>query len=288
MEKLPSHGSFDIDGTLTHEKQVPAEIITGFKDIQSAGMITTVITGKGRPHAQHLFGQMLKQVISPTTIAGFENSGRITTLGGHENIQYFPLLQEEITAFLLKVPLLDLDFFAYYRENPRDKSVLWTTGNNDHAAELKSKYEFFANITNDPLTSIAQRMTSDQPCMLAMKPRDPAITADIFQELTGINLNCVRNEGAIDMNHEGINKGHGVLTMRDILDLRLGILPNLQLEQMMVAGNDLNDISMLNLPVGQRVIVGNKLDGIIAMPHVNVSTAIELGQHLSKLAKQDQ
>lgn len=263
-------GLFDVDGTIRSQGTISPEIERGFRNLwETEQAITTVITGRGYIRLREMLGDKWQKIISTELPVALENAGRIATQAG-ENIRYYPLNQNEIISTLQIVSNSPSEvlFVAHFPERVEQKPVLWTPDRKE-AEKFQEQYGHFADITTSPLSDLEKRIRQDNPCMIMVKPRSPEFKNEFK------NANAVFNEGEINIMTSGVNKGKGVEDISSIMDIPL--------IDFMVAGNDDNDIPMFDLPIGVKIVVGDRLkDRLVSEKNIIfIPTTEELGKYLS-------
>jgi HAD superfamily hydrolase (TIGR01484 family) len=262
-------GLFDWDGTLKTKEGVPQEVLDGLDHLHRNNVLTTLVTGRGYARIRESVKGNWDKIVTPNTPVMLENGGRFADRDGSENMRYFPLQRREIAGILEAIPRGEVDFMAYFPEAISQRAVIWTP-NASKAEELAKNYGHFADISAEAIQSLEKRMRREKPCMLAIRA-DFATTREYPTDLS-----VTTNEGFININSEGVDKGRGVIEVSDMLDLSLA--------EVLVAGNDHNDIPMLSIPGTQRVIVGQALAGVLSIPpgFTSVATPADLGKYLQQ------
>ncbi len=260
---------FDLDGTIKIRDGIPHEIFAGIEHIQSQDITTTIMTGKGKDHLRRTLGANWDTLISQNSPVGLENGGRITNTSGTENIRYHALSPDEISAQITLLESGELPFLLYVPENPNQKAKVWLKNEREAALFSDTDYLHY-DIFTAPITELHTQIRQDNPCMFVFQPYSAGFRAEIPRD-----INIVSNEGVLHMNAQGINKGSGVLDLASITGSTLN--------EIMIAGNDENDIPMFELPVNRRVLVG-EYEGIMSMPDLTkVADVNGLGSYLSLL-----
>jgi hydroxymethylpyrimidine pyrophosphatase-like HAD family hydrolase len=268
-----SIGIFDINGTIQDREGVPKQITEAFKEMGRRGLRTTVATGRGVVRAKELLGEALPTVVSPGMPISVENGGRLSTLDG-KNLIYHTLSSDVQTSTLdvLSTQKSDVEFAAYYPRDSRRGISLWTPTGNVPASFTK-RHGDFGELHTDTVADLGKRMLDDEACMLIVKPRDIALAT----AFAGANVEI--NEGELNILNGGINKGRGVLDIAEFTGTPLN--------QVMVAGNDHNDVSMLELSVGRKLFVGDNEVNLVDERIIQLATPYLLGRYLKKLAISD-
>lgn len=264
-----SIGIFDINGTIQDREGVPKQVTEGFDAMARAGLRTTIATGRGVTRAKELLGDTLAAVVSPDMPISVENGGRLASLDGENRI--FHRMSADVRKSTLDVLASeqdDIEFVAYYpRDNSRGIS-LWTPGGKVPTS-FAERHGSFGELHTDTVLALARRIEEDEACMLIVKPRDISL-ADAF---SGANVEI--NEGELNILNDGVNKGQGVLDIAEYAGVSL--------DQVMVAGNDYNDVSMLDLPVGKKFFVGDNEVSLQDDHVIRIATPALLGDYLKEL-----
>ncbi len=270
MEQLRL-GVFDVDGTIRKKEGVPQEVKNGFKHMWEKGALTTVLTGRGYARMREMLAPDWNSIFSSQVPVGLENGARISNLDGTQNIRYFPLTETEIASTLDIIRKGDIEFLAYFSESVEKRATIWTPEER-LVTNLQTSYGHFADINSDPLNTFYHQLRQDRPCMLAIRPRNFEMKNDFPS-----GTNVVYNEGTLNLMGDGITKGKGVVEIADILDIPLA--------NVVVAGNEENDLPMLQLPVGRKYFVGTPVFAITSMPEniIAVATQEDLGKSLQTL-----
>jgi len=267
MEKLRL-GIFDVNGTL-RERDQPIQISTldGINNIHSRGMRTTVVSGRGYRRLAVLLGNQLNEITSPGLPMGVEYGGRIISRDGKKNEDYSPIPEDALINILGDPE--NIHFAVYFPEVPTADAVLWTPPTNKaNVPELEDKYGYFAKVTTDPFATFMQRLIDERPCMVAIKTRDPQYYVHFpFQNITAIE-NSPDTFAIVSS-----NKGQAVRIISQLTDIPL--------EEILIIGNDVADIPMLNLPARKKLIVGGRiqLPGVESIPSTEA-----VGAYLQQLS----
>lgn len=268
MIKETRLGVFDIDGTISTDEIIPSEVLKGFEEMWHSGVTTTVMTGKRYVRVRESLGANFGRIISPNAPVAVENAGRITDHDGTNNLYFFPLAKEEIITALLALREQEVRLVMYSPEDTRRKPLLWVPPQ-EKVDEMASRFGHYAEIIVGTKTDLEKRMQQDKPCMITFNPYD----ISFINELLSQKLNAFANEGLIAINAEKAGKGSGV----NALGEHFGYNP----EEIMVAGNGLNDLPMLNLAGINRIVVGSDITGFVTTPYTQVDNPRELGTWLS-------
>lgn len=236
---------FDIDGSLLVPGCPPPE--TTVRDItilQQNGIHTTVGSGRGYP-------RIMKNIapIKPNCPLICEDGGLLANhldgsiLVSHPLVaQYINTLKpvfESGDVFLAAFLPLGQSQYIFYSDSTKESSEFIASLSKPYSQSLCSQHY---PVTEWP--KFLLEATSTHKCVkISIKPKE--LKSLRFPE--GIEQSL--NEGIHNVNPPGINKGTGVLDLAERLHIHLS--------EVVVIGNDYNDIPMFKLPVGAKVVVGN-------------------------------
>jgi len=262
-------GVFDLNGTIhPGEKGVSAKIRAGFGKLSERNIATTIATGKGLSRAQSLLGQEWSLFVSPNKPVSMENGGRLSSQNG-SNLRYYRLERETITSALdvVNTHLAEVSFIAYYPQNPDQNPFLWTPQRSSGIAymDFRRRHGVPEMVSSQPITELVQIITEDSPCRLIVNFNEPEMAEVFYGASTAVNGNDV------NILEQGVNKARGVMDIAEITETPLN--------EIFVAGNDQNDIPMLLLPVGRRLLVGSAITETIP-DIVRLSSPEDLGDYL--------
>jgi hydroxymethylpyrimidine pyrophosphatase-like HAD family hydrolase len=237
-------GVFDINGTIQDSTGIPPSVVDAFSALWSAGIQTTVATGRGFRRTQELLLNNFDYIISQTLPLIVENGARMVDRRG-QNIVYHQLPPDIVDSAVSVIARRaeDIDYVAYYPCSSARPMEVWQAPNGD-LDTLHARHGHNVEHFSGKIALLSERMTEDEPCMLIVKPKTSVSMVD---EFTGANVEI--NEGELNVLDRGVHKGSGVAD----LATHLGV----PLQHFIVGGNDHNDRSMLELSVGRSYFVGS-------------------------------
>jgi hydroxymethylpyrimidine pyrophosphatase-like HAD family hydrolase len=254
----------DFDGSLTQAGLIPNEIVTSFRSLHSKGYQTTIVTARGFQRIKIGLGEYYDDLVSPDVTIGLENGGRIIDREGKNNLQYHPLTDTEVDKALEGIEEGNFEYVVFYPEDLEMPPTFWSRSH--QVVELFiNRFGFQPRILVGGIPKLKDGIKDGHPAMLTLKP-SPLDDINLFPA----ELNLVRNEVLLNLNHASINKGKAVQCIAAQSDISL--------DRVLVVGNDHNDESMFLLPVGERIFVGTT--PIFSVVQTRVSSAKELGQYL--------
>jgi hydroxymethylpyrimidine pyrophosphatase-like HAD family hydrolase len=269
-EEILRLGVFDINGTIhTGIDGIPNTIQDGFKNLQAKSILSTIITGRETLRAQELLGAHWDSIVSEGMPVAVENGARLVDQGGN-NLRFHQLGKATIDATLEAVEAAEdeVNYVGYAPQDPSSKSVLWLPEHGSSDEYLAANGTKHIEIVRGSLSHIAMRLGDDSACMLRVGSSSP----EVFELLK--DTNAVLNESEINVLANGVDKATGVIDIAEHVSVPLsGIL---------VAGNDHNDLPMLNLPVLERIFITSGFLEHVGLdtPALNLNSPGELGEYL--------
>lgn len=265
-------GVFDINGTIhLDDTGLPDQIRDGFISLKSRSVDSTIITGRSIRRARELLSADWGTVVTPGVPFCVENGSRLVSSGG-QNIRYHPLSKDEITSAIdsTKVAGDQIRYLAYNPENTNARTVLWTQSQDPKikaAFELGHGLEY--ELLQSSLKAFAGRIVVDRPSVIIVGARSLSV------EEAYLDSNVIPNAHELNVLSAGVDKSKGVKDISEVTGIPLC--------RMLVAGNDSNDIAMLNLPVRHSILVDGL--GLVANSDLRVSSPVELGIHLQSMVR---
>lgn len=235
-------GFFDIDQTLINREGV---LYGGLEQILPH-VRKTYLTG--RPHwslRQLMADNHALSGVGPGLLVAVENGGRIMDSALEKNIFYQPLSATALTGLAAYVSTIrDVEYVAFQPEDPISRPCVWLPHNTK--PENAPPWAQDSRILAGSPEHLEQTLASEQPCM---------VTVRAFSKLTHEPPQPMSHHTWDRITHivpNATDKGRAALTMANYC----GLTPS----QLLIAGNDSNDIPMLNIPdLGAAVLVGNAL-----------------------------
>ena len=237
--------AFDVDGTLCTRKGCPKSILDGINKLKKNNIKVTVITGRGFYRLGPAFGVDYRLVVSSDIPLGLEHGGRITDING-KSIVYNQLSAYEIKSSLsiIIAQKENIKFIGYFPKKVGDRAKMFVFRKND-AKNLIHNYHTFADVKLYDHRTIFNFFNTDKPCMIMIKPKNNNT------KLTDVGLlNITENEGYFYIMKKGVSKEN---CLNKILELT-----NINSDEVLVAGNGLNDLGMLKTKTKYKIFVGKE------------------------------
>ncbi len=245
MKSKIKYAFFDVDGTLVTHNKLPLSVENGLLHLLRSNFKVSIVSGRGYGRLDSAFGIDSNLILSKDFPTILEHGGRIITLEGRQ-IFYNPLTIKEIQQVfsVLKINKNNIYFFGFYNKTPGKKAMLYTLHKNE-VDVIESKYGSFANVIliNNVYEAVEQTKKIS-PCMIIIKLLDKKVLR------TNSELNVTTNEGYYYINSKGVNKASSLM----IVLRKLGIKKS----EVLVAGNDYNDLEMFRHKFGVKLFIGTK------------------------------
>jgi hydroxymethylpyrimidine pyrophosphatase-like HAD family hydrolase len=249
----------DIDGTIIGRKNNQEYLYSGTIEVLRqlmSKLALTFITGRGHPRFKEAETKfpVLSTVGDDIPIA-LENGARILDRRTRSNVSYYPLPKKGLPGLCNLISELGegaVDYVSFHEEDPKSKTCLWVP-NLERAALLRRQWSNNADVVTSSIEGLHEAMDRANPCMTSLRmiePNDRAINLGAIL-LPGIHY-C-RNGNSFMFTSVGVDKGKAVTRISQICDVPLS--------EVMVIGNDDNDLPMFHLPgIGAGLLFGNDLD----------------------------
>lgn len=219
----------DIDGIVYKNGKINKELIKAF-NISKNKLV--FCTGRGYVRAM----EIIEKYVCDKDLIIIENGSKIVDNKGNK-IYYKNISNLEKDA----ITKLNYEEIEYIIFNSND-SKYYTAFSKEKLKYVKNNYDSFKLFCKDLYESEMTQIT--------IKFTNSNIKEKIFQKLILLGINVQKSEEYIIINAGGINKGK---TINYYLNQF-----NINREQVVIIGNDYNDISMFDLDVKNKVLVNDE------------------------------
>lgn len=283
--KLPQLAVFDIDGTITapHSSSIPDEVVRGFQHLRSHGVITTISTGRPYVRMKETLGEHFDKIIDDKALISVEHGAKIVDKWGNV------IVESEFTAKdidkLTEFTGLNIDmvhFLAFYPADLSRKAQIWSPepSNVDAIREQRGHY---ADIYSGSLIDVKEHLSQQPISSVSIKLKSFIHVENLKIEFTGGSIKAVFQDGALEYMKSKVSKARAISYMCKYF----GIYEH----NILVAGNAMNDVDMLNMETKYRILVGpdsRERDTILGYTYAPklltyVDTPDDLGRFLQSL-----
>jgi len=279
---MPKLAIFDVDGTIAKSGEFPRSVVKGFQRLHQLGYTTTVSTGRGYIRAKEAFGEHFDQLISDDALLLLEHGTKITDKKGNTVfIEEFSAAELDHIVDFVRANINLFEIGWYNPNDPKRKPEIWVIDQKDLAA-VTEKRGYYANIWHSSITEFKQRLTSEVLSNVTLRLKPHVKVHNLKLALTRTDMHIIFQDDNMEFVKSNTNKALAILYLMKHLGVSYA--------DVLVAGNAINDIEMLDLEVGRRILVGPKderdtvlaylsaVDGVIQVPSPE-----HLGLYLQKL-----
>lgn len=273
---------FDIDGTIRTNGIVPDSVVTGLKHLQQIGYATTVSTGRGYIRAKEMLGEDFDTVISSDALMILEHGTKITDRDG--KILFANYFQQNEIEHIVDFTKANEEIVKLLWFNPpvvSEKVQVWVL-DPKHLPEETSKRSHYADIFTCSYDELKERLLAQPLSNVTAKLKEYIKVNNLKLHFTRSELNTIFQDGNMEYVRNIANKAEAVHYIEKKF--------NLQSEDLLIAGNAINDVEMLNLEAGKRILVGTSdtlktVRGYLTNPEktVTVENPEELGLYLQRI-----
>lgn len=273
---------FDIDGTIANHGVLDQGALAGIRHLQSQGYITTLCTGRGYRTLKLALGDHFDEVVSDKALLILEHGTKITDKLG--NVVFAEYLgSEEINHIIdfLRANISIVKIIWSHPENPSNKDLMWCI-NASVMTQESPKRSGYANLFTGSFGQLRTLLLEEKLTSVGAKMNPHVQVHNLKLAFTRSPINVIFQDGNIDFLRNNTNKGLAILYLMKHLQCEYG--------DVLVAGNAINDVEMLNLAVGKRILVGPEVEREALVGYlseqadlVHVATPHALGNYLQRL-----
>ncbi|MDE2079244.1 MAG: HAD family phosphatase [Patescibacteria group bacterium] len=273
---------FDIDGTIAVKGKIPQEVIEGLRHIQKIGYLTTVSTGRGYRRLRDALGNDFDTVVSQDALIVVEHGTKIVHRDGRiVQADYFgPAEVDHVVDFLhANAPMIV--HLAFATPDPEAPNQIWVKEGEDVEA-IRKKREHYAEVFQCSYEELKERMHTFQISHVLAKLQDFITVENLKLHFTRSNLDAIFMDSYIQFVGSFSDKAKAILYLEKFHEITV--------KNMLFAGNGINDVDMLNLEAGKRILVGTDEQAGNVLGHLKASEDIirmdspqELGVYLQEV-----
>lgn len=287
MQKIitskPQLAVFDIDGTLTlpKSKTIPKQVIDGLLHLRKLGVITTICTGRPYIRMKDFLGDYFDQIIDDKALIAVEHGAKIVDKQG--NLVTESVFAEADIEKLVEFTGLNIDMVKFLAFNPADineKTKIWCPEPNDIEA-MRRERGWYADVLDATSLIDVEEMLKESPVSnVTLKLKDFIHVENLKLEFTGGSIKAIFQDGALEYMKTEVNKARAI----EYMCRYFGVYEH----HVLVAGNAINDVDMLNMEAQHRILVGpdgperHTILGYVYAPDLltYLETPVELGEFL--------
>ena len=282
MPRLPKLAIFDIDGTIAQRGIVDSEALAGIQHLQDTGCITTVSTGRGYQSLRSVFGANYQKVITKNALIVVEHGTKIVNRDGFVEFgAYFSESEKEHTIDFARANIGIISWAMVTSDEPNERNIV-ICFDVHKVQELNEKYSDYMNVSAGSIGEF-RTVVMSQPITTIKFALHRFVTVENLKlTLTKTDISIIFQDGYMEFVKNNVNKGLAVSYIAN----KFGIT----MDSVLVAGNAINDVEMLDIGAGTAVLVGpdaerEAIRSYLSMPETltQVKSPSDLGKYLQKL-----
>lgn len=248
--RLPQLAVFDIDGTITapHHKTIPHEVVEGFRHLRANGVITTICTGRPYVRMKQALGEAFDEIIDDKALISVEHGAKIVDKWGKVVVES-EFNHADIDK-LIEFTGLNIDMVQFLAYNPGDlthKTQIWCPEPTD-VDKTREDREWYADVFSGTLVEVKERLKNMPTSNVTLKLKKHIHVENLKLEFTGGSIKAVFQDGALEYMKSKVSKARAI----EYMCKYFGIYEH----HLLVAGNAINDVNMLNMEAKYRILVG--------------------------------
>ncbi len=284
MKKNNKLALFDIDGTIALHGIIPESVITGLKHIQTLGFLTTISTGRGYIRAKEALGKHFDTIISPESLIIIEHGTKIVDRNGKVvYADYFKPNEIDHIIDFSRTNAEMIKLLWFVSPDPQRRVQVWCEDPGNIENEIK-KRGHYAEVFHCSFEELKERLLEYPISNVSAKLEDYVKVENLKLRFTRSEINIIFQDGMMEYIRNIADKSKAVLYLEKH--------HNIAVADMLVAGNAINDVDMLNLSAGRRILVGKDESlitvlGLLVSPDkiIRVESPEDLGVYLQKISR---
>ncbi len=274
---------FDIDGTIAVKGKIPSSVVDGLRHLQSIGYLTTVSTGRGYRRMKDALAEHFEHVISPDALIILEHGTKITHRDGRVvQADYFSDAEKDHFVDFIRANEAMISFASYSLADSERKIQVWVKSEADIAPVLEERREY-ADVFHESYDDFKGRLRELDISHFLAKLESFVVVQNLKLKFTRSAMDLIFMDGYMQFVGSLSDKAKAIAYLEQFHEVKVA--------DMLTAGNGINDIDMLNLPAGMRILVGTDAQAENVIGHLKEQqtlTRIEspeaLGHYLQTLS----
>ncbi len=273
---------FDIDGTIASQSVVSQSVIEGLEHLRSLGYLTTVSTGRGYIRAKALMGKDFDAIVSADSLMIVEHGTKIVDRNGVVmKADYFGENEiAQIVDFIRSNESM-VKLVIFNSPDPDERIQTWCSSPEDVEEEV-ARRSVFSDVYHSPLGDLQAKLLLERRSNISAKLKSYVVVENLKLRFTHIDIDVIFQDGMMEFVRNISDKAKAIAFLEEHHATTVA--------NILLAGNAINDVDMLNLSAHTRILVGegeqsDKVLGFIACLDeiVRVASPDELGNFLKRL-----
>lgn len=239
---------FDIDGTIAVNGEVPEVVVEGLLQIQKRGFLTTVSTGRSFPRVKLALGANFESIVSPNSLIIVEHGTKIVDRTGVVvRADYFDESEISNIVNFMRSNERMIAHAWFDTPNPDEQLRVWVRDASE-LPKVNSARGAYAEVFHSSYDEFQVRLLERQISSLTVKLQSFVSVENLKLHFAHSEIDCIFQDGTMNFVRNISDKAKAVL----FLEQHSGVA----VKDMLLAGNAINDLDMLNLSAGRRILVG--------------------------------
>ncbi len=282
MSEIPRLAIFDVDGTIAQNGKVPEAVLNGLKNLQNKGCLTTVSTGRGYVRLREALGDNFDNVISQNALIILEHGTKI--VDNHGNVKFGEFFNDREIDHIIDFTRANIDLFKLLWFNPveiaKTKVQVWCSDPKDIQFETE-KRGHYADVFSCSIGELEDILLQQKLSNVTLKLKDYVKVENLKLSFTRTDTNVLFQDGNMEFIKNNTNKALAINWMTHHLRIKS--------DDILVAGNAINDVEMLDIDSKYTVLVGpqeirDTIKSYISKQSiVEVDSPAKLGEYLTTL-----
>ncbi len=248
--RLPQLAVFDIDGTIAmgHGGEISDEVVRGFEHLREHGTITTISTGRSYVRMKEALGEHFENIIDDKALISVEHGAKIVDKWGKVIVE--SEFNEKDIDKLIEFTGLNIDMvqlLAFYPADLSRKAQIWCPEPSD-VEKTREQRGYYADVYSGSLIDVKEHLKKQPISSVTIKLKGFIHVENLKIEFTGGSIKAVFQDGALEYMKSKVSKARAISYMCKYF----GIYEH----NILVAGNAMNDVDMLNMETKYRILVG--------------------------------
>lgn len=282
MSQKPKLALFDVDGTIANHGVIPPSVVDGIKHLQQKGYITTVSTGRGYVRLKEMLGDLFEIIISPESLIIIEHGTKI--VDRHGKVIFGEFFNEREIDHVMDFTRANINLFKLAWFNPVDvseKVQVWCVDEEDVQEETEKRGQY-ANVFTCSIGELEDLLLAQRLTNVTLRLKDYVKVENLKLAFTRTDTNVIFQDSNMEFVKNNTNKGLAVEYVAKHLKV--------QKDDLLIAGNAINDVEMLDVGAGIALLVSEGEERSIILSYlsqpetiITVNSPGDLGRYLLEI-----
>lgn len=278
MLKIPKLALFDVDGTIAKHEIISSEILKGFNDLHSHGCITSLTTGRNYTRLKDVLGDTFNDLVSAESLIIVEHGTKIVDHDGKVIFgDYFSIEEIEHAVDFIRA---NIGLFRLVWFSPDQGRIQVCCLDESYVQAETEARQRYADVYATSIGGLREQLLKQRITSIGVKLHGHVKVENLKLAFTRSSISVIFQDGNMEIVKSNTNKGLAVLYAAKYLSIDLA--------DVLLAGNAINDVEMLDLDVGTAILVSGGEDrstilSYLSSPEkiISVASPEELGKYLS-------